>query len=69
MNSMPLNVECLHVNIVVTLLSEILAADGAFVGRLPRVDSDVVVQVVFPKESLPTKHALVLLFTRMLSHV
>lgn len=69
MNSMPLNMECLHVNIVITLLGEILAADGALVGCLPRVDPDVVIQVVFPEESLPTKHTLVLLFTRMLTHM
>lgn len=56
-------------NIIIALLGEIFAADGALIGHLPGVDPHVVVQVVFSKERLPTVHALVLLFTRMLSHM
>lgn len=55
--------------VVITLLGKIFMTDGALVGHLPRVDADVVVEVVFSEERLATKHALVLFLTGVLAHV
>ena len=56
-------------NIIIALLGKIFAADGAFIGRLPCVDPDVVVQIVLSEECLATEQTLVLLVTRVLPHV
>lgn len=66
---MPFNVECLHMYVVITFLGKIFTTNSALVGHLPRVDTDMVVKVIFSEECLATKHALMLLLTGVLTHM
>lgn len=65
MNRMSLDMECLHMYIVIALLTELFSADGALIGCLSCVGSDMVIQVILSEESFPTKDTLVLFLPRM----
>ena len=69
MNRMSFYMECFHMYIVITLLSKIFMTNGALVRSLSGVNSDMVIQIVFPKESFTTEYALVLFFTSVFAHM